>query len=226
MDKPARKAGRAAPGAPAAPPHHLGGSALEATLFEFQHGALCFIEAFHRHISSQLDSVAGASFSAQDCVILHAVRLGERPKSIPDIQHFTNRSDLANIQYSVRKLVQAGLVERASGQAARGASYRVTPRGREVTDLYVQARREAIARIVADPDALVDDLRTATRAMLLLTATYDHAARTRGIGQREPLAPAPAPAPETATSPAPRSVAEPRSAAARPAARKPAQAPR
>lgn len=161
---------------------HLGRTDLESALFDFQHGAICFIEAFNRHISNQLIRVTGNSnFSAQDCVILHAIRLGERPKSLPDIQHFTNRTDLANIQYSVRKLIQAELIERVPGTATRGAIYRVTDYGRKVTDEYVKARREAIAMIGQDPQTLIAELNAATRVMLRLTGTYDHAARTQGL---------------------------------------------
>ena len=43
-------------------------------------------------------------------MILHAIRIGDRPKSIRELQLFTNRSDVANIQYGVKKLVAAGLI--------------------------------------------------------------------------------------------------------------------
>lgn len=159
---------------------HLGHTELEAALFDFQHGMICYMEAFHRHIESQLIRVTGdPNMSAQDCVILHAIRLGDRPKGMPDIQHFTNRTDLANIQYSVRKLLKAGLIQKAKKNAGgRGVSYELTRKGREVTEDYVRARQEVIGMIPLEVQHLLADLRSGTRLALLLTGVYDHVSRT------------------------------------------------
>lgn len=159
---------------------HLGRSESELALFEFQHAAICFIEAFYRHLESQLIRLTGdARMSAQDCVILHAIRLGERSKSIPDIQHFTNRTDLANIQYSVKKLVKAGLIEGARDNAAgRGTRYALTARGVALTDEYIRARQAFMRMIPVDQGQWMKELREATSVMLMLTGLYDHVSRT------------------------------------------------
>ena len=166
-------------------PLHIGQTDIEMALFEFQHAAICYIEAFYRHIEHQLIRITGdPNMSAQDCVILHAIRLGDRPKSIPDIQHFTNRSDIANIQYGVRKLAKAGLVMKARNQPGRGATYELTRKGRDVTDEYVRARREVIALLPHAPEALIAEVGNATRAMLQLTGVYDHVSRTDAVRER------------------------------------------
>lgn len=158
---------------------HLGRTEAELALFEFQHATICFIEAFHRHLEGQLIRLTGDTrMSGPDCVILHAIRLGERSKSIPDIQHFANRTDIANIQYSVRKLVKAGLVRAASGTPGRGTRYELTPRGVALTDEYIRARREFMAKVPVEASKWLEELRTATRVTLLLTGIYDHVSRT------------------------------------------------
>ncbi len=163
---------------PAKPPIHLGQSELELALFELQHGVVCYTQAFFRYLENQLVRIAGdPNLTAQDCFILHAVRVGDRPKSIPEIQHFTNRSDIANIQYSVRKLAKAGLVERARKAGGRGVAYQVSRRGREVTDEYARERRNVIAMIPHLPAELVGELQAATRLIRLLTGVYDTASR-------------------------------------------------
>ena len=163
-------------------PLHLGQTDLELGLFELQHAVMCFSEAFQRHIASQLVRITGDSnFSAQDCVILHAIRLGERPKSIPDIQHFTNRSDLANIQYSVRKLMKAGLVEKAENGAKRGTTYRLTAKGLDVTDEYVVARRRMADLLPYEPEGFVAESKLACRLLMLLTGLYDQVSRSEAI---------------------------------------------
>ena len=159
---------------------HLGKSELELVLFEFQHGVICYMEAFHRHLESQMLALTGdPGLSAEDCIILHAIRLGDRAKSIPDIQHFTNRGDIANVQYSVKKLVKAGLARNAHKKATvRGTRYELTPQGKTLTERYVQSRRELIEMIPAEPAKLIAELKKANALLITLTGLYDHVSRT------------------------------------------------
>jgi predicted MarR family transcription regulator len=161
---------------------HIGRSAVELALFEFQHSAICFIEAFYRHIERQLILVTGdPNLSAQDCVNLHAIRLGERPKSITEIQHFSNRRDVANIQYSIRKLTKARLVQKAKREAGRGTCYELTKYGIQITDAYVKARERMIHEFLLENRNFVKDSENATRVMMVLTGIYDHLSRTDTI---------------------------------------------
>lgn len=147
-------------------------------MFEFQHAAICYIEAFSRHIERQLISVTGnTGLSAQDCMILHAIRTGTHPKSITEVQHFLNRSDVANVQYSVKKLIKAGLLERAPRDAGRGTSYRMTHEGERVSGAYMDNRRRLIADLLQGEKTLRQDARTATRLMITLTGLFDHLSR-------------------------------------------------
>ena len=167
------------PKAPPQPDIHIGRSAMELILFEFQHSAICFIEAFYRHIERQLITVTGdPNMSAQECVILHAIRIGERPKSITDIQHFANRRDIANIQYSIRKLIKADLVQKAKRDAGRGTFYELTKYGLRITDTYVHTRARMMSEYLSEQPGFLKDAETATRLMMMLTGIYDHLSRT------------------------------------------------
>jgi predicted MarR family transcription regulator len=158
---------------------HIGRSPVELALFEFQHAAICFIEAFYRHIERQLILVTGdPNLSAQDCVNLHAIRLGERAKSITEIQHFSNRRDVANIQYSIRKLTKAGLIQKAKRDAGRGTFYELTKYGVKITDAYVKAREHMMREFLLEQGKFVKDAENATRVMMMLTGIYDHLSRT------------------------------------------------
>lgn len=158
---------------------HLGETELELALFELQHSAICYTEAFYRYVEMQLKRVTGdAKLTGQDCVILQGIRLGDRPKSIPEMQHFTNRTDIANIQYSVKKLMKARLVEKANRSHGRGTTYRLTAEGIRATDAYVRARREFIATLQPDPASLVKDMQGAARLLQMLTGAYDHVTRS------------------------------------------------
>ena len=158
---------------------HIGRGAVELALFEFQHAAICYIEAFYRHVERQLILVTGdPNLSAPDCIILHAIRLGERPKSMTEIQHFSNRRDIANIQYSIRKLVKAGLVQKAKRDAGRGTFYELTKYGFEITEDYVTARTRMLNEFLSEQTGFVRDAENATRLMTVLTGIYDHLSRT------------------------------------------------
>lgn len=161
------------------PPIHFGRSPVELALFELQHSAICFVEAFYHHIERQLILITGdPNLSAQDCVNLHAIRLGERPKSITEIQHFSNRRDVANIQYSIRKLTKAGLVQKAKRDAGRGTFYELTKHGIAITDAYVRARENMMREFLQEQSSFVRDAESATRVMMMLTGIYDHLSRT------------------------------------------------
>lgn len=161
------------------PQIHIGRGTIELALFEFQHSAICFIEAFHRHIEHQLILITGdPNLSAQDCVILHAIRLGDRPKSMTEIQHFSNRRDIANIQYSIRKLIKARLVQKAKRDAGRGTFYELSRYGVEITEAYVVARAQMMNEYLAEHSSFVRDAENATRLMMMLTGVYDHLSRT------------------------------------------------
>jgi predicted MarR family transcription regulator len=161
------------------PQIHIGRGAVELALFEFQHAAICYIEAFYRHVERQIILVTGdPNLSAQDCIILHAIRLGERPKSMTEIQHFSNRRDIANIQYSIRKLIKADLVQKAKRDAGRGTFYELTKYGYEITEAYVSARTDMLNEYLSEQPGFVRDAETATRTMMMLTGIYDHLSRT------------------------------------------------
>lgn len=147
-------------------------------LYEFQHSAICYIEAFYRHIENQLILVTGdPNLSAQDCVLLHSIRLGERPKSMTEIQHFSNRRDMANIQYSIRKLIKADLVQKAKREAGRGTFYETTKYGIEISDAYADARSRMMKEYLSEYPGFVRDAESATRLMMMLTGVYDHLSR-------------------------------------------------
>ncbi len=157
---------------------HLARNESELVYAEFQHALICLAEAFYRYIGNSLALVAGEpSLNGYDSVILHTIETQNRPKSITDIQHFTNRTDIANIQYSVRKLIRAGLIRKAPRNGKRGTSYTTTAHGRRVIARHLAERRALLAQALRDPGALLNDVRKATRVMSTLTGLYDYGSR-------------------------------------------------
>ncbi len=160
------------------PQWHLGESDKELAFAEFQHALICLSEAFYRYVGKNLSIIAGEpNLTGQDCVILHTIQTMDRPKSVTELQHFTNRTDVANIQYSVRKLVRAGLVDKVPRSEGRGTTYQITPKGREIVRDFVQTRRELLSHFPDDGGRLRQRLDDARDMMVILTGLYDQASR-------------------------------------------------
>ena len=107
--------------------------------------------------------------------ILHVVRMQERPKDTATIAQLTNRDDLPNLQYNLRKLVSMGLLERT--KSGTSSVFAVTPAGREVTDRYAALRRQVLASNLVELADVTVKLQHAIRSMHILTGLYEAASR-------------------------------------------------
>lgn len=155
---------------------HLAQSEVEVNTTELEFALMRAYEGFGRWQSECLAGVVDLAASGPENALLHIIRMNERPKSVKELARMTNRDDVPNIQYSLRKLVGAGLVER-KGAGRSGVTYEVTEQGRQVTDAYGELRRKLlIAAIEALPD-LPARLQDATRTLNLLSGIYEEVAR-------------------------------------------------
>lgn len=157
---------------------HLAHSETERLLAEFEHALICLCEAFGRYNMQGLSNVeSDSAFSGQDNSVLHIISTMGRPKSLSDISRFMNRDDLANIQYSIRKLVKAGLIEKANDRSTRGTNYRTTEEGQRVVESFVNLRRELVVAPTSEMEQFQEQIRTTTKVMASFIGIYDQAAR-------------------------------------------------
>ena len=101
----------------------------------------------------------------------------ERPKSRVEIARLLNRDDTSNIQYALRKLLRAQLIEKVDAVARKTATYRTTAKGIEVTEAYADLRNELLIGMTG---RLVDDgaaLREAGDLLDVMSGFYDQAAK-------------------------------------------------
>ena len=109
---------------------------------------------------------------------LPVIRMHDRPKSISEIARLLKRDDQSNLQYRIRKLSKADLVEKSSGNngGRKGVTYQVTDEGREVTETYATYRQElllSMTKTIAE-DTTLEDI---SKLMNHLSGLYDQAAR-------------------------------------------------
>lgn len=130
--------------------------------------------AFVRWQGECMSAVSGRPIGGHDTALLHVVAYHDRPKGLSEIARLLGRSDVANIQYAIRKLVRLGLIAPLEGRSRKDAAYRVTPEGEVLIRRYRAFRRELL---VALADATEDDLPGLDARLVRLAGLYDGAAR-------------------------------------------------
>lgn len=118
-----------------------------------------------------------------DIVLLQIIGMNDRPKSVKELAVLTNRNDVPNIQYALRKLLRDQCVEKR-GAGRTGVTYEVTARGRmlldEVTALRQSLLVEEIRAIPGFPNKLSEVVQTLNK----LSGLYDAACRMATAQQR------------------------------------------
>lgn len=115
--------------------------------------------------------------SGTDFALLNVVRMHDRPKSISELARLMNRDDMPNVQYSIRKLTKAGLIEKLGAQRnKKGATYHTTPRGIAATNLYAKYRRELLTPLTLAISNSTARMEEVTTMLTLMAGIYDQAA--------------------------------------------------
>jgi predicted MarR family transcription regulator len=174
---------------PAKVAEHLSQTPHEFAVTQFEQGLLCAAAAFYRFYGALLGREGHIrNISGQDNVILQQVMAASRPLAVADIARFANRDDIANIQYSLKKLLRAGLIEKTKKASARETSYTVTALAREWTGEFTALRR----RLFTDPSAQIldfdDQLDKAGRLLNTIAGFYDHGTRIMSSAEQTSLA--------------------------------------
>jgi predicted MarR family transcription regulator len=162
---------------------HLAQSPVEVQTTELEFALMRAFEGFGRWQSECLASVADVAATGPENAMLHIIRMNERPKSIKDLARLMNRDDVPNIQYSLRKLIGAGLVVRR-GAGRSGVTYEVTEAGRRVTDDYGALRRRLLIEAIANLPGFGDRLDEAARNLGVLSGIYEEVARVAATHRR------------------------------------------
>lgn len=140
--------------------------------------------AFERWQSDCVAAVANLPMSSTENTVLHVIRMKNRPKTISEIGRLLNRDDIPNLQYAIRKLLSAKLIEKHQGNKKKGICYKATTHGEQVTDGYAEIRRNLLLQLI-DSVHNWDTLADSTSLTLdLLKGIYDSAALTVSAHRR------------------------------------------
>jgi predicted MarR family transcription regulator len=159
-------------------PVHLASSPEEFSVTQFEQGLLCAAEAFYRFYGALLGRDGRRhKLAGQDNVILQQIMAASRPLSVADIARFANRDDVANIQYSLKKLLRARLTARSNSASMRETTYGATDLARQLTRNFVALRRALFTNSVAEVADFHEQLASGAKLLNTITGLYDHGTR-------------------------------------------------
>ncbi|MEJ8571125.1 winged helix DNA-binding protein [Microbaculum marinum] len=162
---------------------HLAETSAEVDTTELEFAIQRTFESFGRWQSECLAAVIDFAASGPENALLHVIRMNDRPKSVKELARLMNRDDIPNIQYSLRKLIAGGFVER-SGSARSGVTYSVTKLGHEVTEKYADIRRALLIAAVESVPGYPERMAEATRTLNLLAGIYEEISRAAATHRR------------------------------------------
>ena len=155
---------------------HLAHSDQEMVFTELEFSLLRISAAFDRWQKDCLACCIDGGLSGTDNSVLQIIRMHDRAKSISGVARHLNRDDISNLQYSLRKLTKAGLIERAGrNDSKRSATYKVTDEGTRVSELFAQFRRELLLSLTDSIKDFDADVSIASRILNITSGLYDHA---------------------------------------------------
>lgn len=162
---------------------HLAEEPVEVSATELEFALMRTFEGFGRWQSECLASVSDFSATGPENALLHIIRMNDRAKSIKELARLTNRDDIPNIQYSLRKLIKEGLVKKL-GSGRTGVTYEATAAGINVTDVYKNVRRRLLINEIKSIPGFSKRLEDAARTLNLLSGIYEEVSRVAATHRR------------------------------------------
>lgn len=157
---------------------HLANSGTEVLVTEFEWGLMRLYEAFARWVSTTSSLLIDEDIKFTEHLILHIIRMHNRPKNSITIARMMNRDDLANLQYSLRKLEAAGLISKSKDKTGKSFSYIVTEKGKQITDGYAAIRSDLLIRAISTISDIDERMAEMTKMVSVLTGIYEEMSRS------------------------------------------------
>jgi predicted MarR family transcription regulator len=154
---------------------HLARSPHEAATTEFEWSLLRFSQAWERWVTQLATVVGMGELSYIEAVVMHVIRMQDRPKTALHIARQLNRDDIPNVQYCLRKLEKRKLCRKVKQKTPKTFAYEVTEAGRQLTDRYAELRRMVLTEQTKIIGQVDEKLREASKLINLLTGLYDQA---------------------------------------------------
>lgn len=155
---------------------HLATDDFGVEITDLEYAMMRAYQSFLRWQSECLAAVTGITLSGQENTLLHIIRMHDRPKTIRDLAQMTNRQDIPNIQYDLRKLLKAGLIDKY-GTARTGIYYVTTDQGNRVCEDFAKLRSDIFLKSARSEFEAKSDTGNITGQLEQLEKVYESATR-------------------------------------------------
>ena len=153
--------------------HLAEGEFWESSEFEF--GMIVAYHAFSRWMVKCMSAAGRVEMSPLEILVLHNVNHRGREKRLSDICFLLNIEDTHTVNYALRKLMKAGLLE--GEKRGKEVFYRTSEDGAALCEAYREVRRSCLLEGFPRMDLTGEDLREMGARLRALSGQYDQASR-------------------------------------------------
>lgn len=142
---------------------------------ELEYGLVMAFNAFNRWMVRCMSAVGHNDFNGLDILILHNVNHKGREKRLVDVGFMLNVEDTHTVNYSMKKLVKAGLIE--GTKRGKEMFYRTTEEGQHICDEYRKIRELCLVEPANSTDRNFEEISKSATVLRGMSGLYDQAAR-------------------------------------------------
>lgn len=153
--------------------HLAEGDGWEASEFEF--GLIIAFSAFSRWMVKCMAAAGQTEMSPLEILVLHNVNHRGRDKRLSDVCFLLNIDDTHTVNYALRKLSKAGLIE--SEKRGKEVFYRTSESGAKLCDAYRLIRERCLLEGLGRMDISGEELSNLGASLRALSGQYDQASR-------------------------------------------------
>lgn len=153
--------------------HLAEGEGWEVSELEF--GLIVAFNAFSRWMVKCMSAAGHSEMSPLEILVLHNVNHRGRDKRLSDVCFLLNIEDTHTVNYALRKLSKAGLIE--SEKRGKEVFYRSSNEGAALCDMYRDIRKRCLLEGLARMDFPGEELREVAAGLRALSGQYDQASR-------------------------------------------------
>ncbi len=144
-------------------------------LSEFEFGLIVVGHAFDRWIARCMAAAGLPGLAPLDVLVLHHVHHRARDKRLADIAFLLNVEDLHVVNYSLKKLLAAEVVE--TSRVGKEVLYRTNDQGKAYIERYREIRERCLVAGLSNDHGDGDTVHETARVLRWLSGLYDQAAR-------------------------------------------------
>lgn len=154
---------------------HLAEAADGWQLSELEYAMTMTYNAFTRWMTHCMTTVGYRDFNPLDILILHNINHRGKEKRLTDIAFMLNVEDTHTVNYAVKKLVKAELVE--GQKEGKEIFYRTTDKGQQVCQDYGKIRQTCLLDTASAGGTDFDEISHIAKVLRSASGLYDQASR-------------------------------------------------